>query len=101
QLADLHHPLSVGAWLNLHPEHLDWHGSHAAYARDKGRIVALSRTLVANADDAQVAAAASAHADVRWVAAGADPVRIGDQSLPRARLVEALDASSLVGHHHV
>lgn len=101
QLADLHHPLPVGAWLNLHPEHIDWHGSHAAYARDKGRIVDLSRTLVANADDAQVAAAAGDHGDVRWVSAGADPVRIGDRSVPRGALVEALDASPLVGHHHV
>lgn len=101
QLADLHHPLPVGAWLNLHPEHIDWHGSHEAYARDKGRIVALSRTLVANAEDAQVAAAAADHGDVRWVAAGSDPVRIGDRSLPRSALVDALDASPLVGHHHV
>ena len=46
QLADLHEPISVGVWLNLHAEHLDWHGSHAAYARDKGRVVGLSRTKV-------------------------------------------------------
>lgn len=101
QLADLHEPLSVGVWLNLHHEHLDWHGSHAAYAADKGRIVQLAATLVANADDADVAAAASDHGDVRWVATDTDPVRIGGTTLPRGALVEALDGSALVGHHHV
>lgn len=101
QLADLHEPVPVGVWLNLYAEHLDWHGSRAAYAADKGRIVTLSRTLVANADDRDVAAAAAEHGDVRWVAAGGDPVRLGDDVLPRHALVAALDASSLVGHHHV
>lgn len=101
QLADLHEPLAVGVWLNLHPEHLDWHGSHDAYVRDKGRIVELSRTLVANAADRVVADAAAGHGDVRWVDATADPVRIGRTTVPRRALVKALAASALVGEHHV
>lgn len=101
QLADLHEPIPVGVWLNLHAEHLDWHGSHAAYARDKGRVVGLSRTMVANADDADVADACRDHADVRWVTAAGDPVELGSDTLPRDELVAALDASPLVGHHHV
>jgi UDP-N-acetylmuramoylalanine--D-glutamate ligase len=101
QLADLHQRLPVGVWLNLHHEHLDWHGSHAAYAADKGRIVELSDILVANAADADVAAAATGHPDVRWVDAAGDPVAVGPTSLPREQLVAALDASRLVGHHHV
>ena len=101
QLADLHEPLAVGVWLNLHHEHLDWHGSHAAYAADKGRIVQLAGTLVANADDQDVAAAAAVHDDVRWVATDADPVTIGGATLRRDALVQALDGSELVGHHHV
>jgi UDP-N-acetylmuramoylalanine--D-glutamate ligase len=28
----------VGTWLNLAPDHLDWHGSMEAYAADKGRV---------------------------------------------------------------
>lgn len=101
QLADLHEPLAVGVWLNLHPEHLDWHGSHEAYIRDKGQIVELSRTLVANAADRVVADAAARHADVRWVDATDDPVRVGSATLKRRDLVAALDASALVGQHHV
>ena len=101
QLADLHEPLPVGVWLNLHHEHLDWHGSHAAYARDKGRIATLARTLVANAEDDEVAAAVADLPDLRWVRAAQDPVVLGDARLPRQALVDALDASSLVGHHHV
>lgn len=101
QLADLHEPVAVGVWLNLHPEHLDWHGSHEAYVRDKGRIVELSRTLVANAADPVVADAARHHTAVRWVDATGDPIRIGDLTLPRRALTEALDASALVGSHHV
>ena len=101
QLADLHEPLPVGVWLNLHHEHVDWHGSHAAYAADKGRIATLARTLVANADDAEVAAAVADHPDLLWVSTAEDPVVLGDARLPRQALVDALDASTLVGHHHV
>ncbi len=61
QLADLRGRPAIGAWLNLHRDHHDWHGGAAAYARDKGRIVALSDRLVANAADAAVMAAAAGH----------------------------------------
>lgn len=101
QLADLHEPIPVGVWLNLHREHLDWHGSHSAYARDKGRVVELSRVLVANATDADVAAAAAEHPDVRWVDASGDPVRLGPRDLSRRDLDAALQPSALVGDHHV
>lgn len=101
QLADLHEPLPVGVWLNLHHEHLDWHGSHEAYVRDKGRIVELSTTLVATATDDVVAAAARPHRDVRWVDASGDPVRLGTTTLPRADVEDALSSSALVGNHHV
>ena len=101
QLADLHQPIGVGVWLNLHHEHLDWHGSHAAYVRDKGRVVELSGTLVANAADATVAAAATDHPDVVWVDASDDPVRLGRRTVPRQDLEASLRGSPLVGGHHV
>lgn len=101
QLADLEQPIPIGVWLNLHREHVDWHGSHEAYLRDKGRIVSLSRTLVANADDAEVADVARAHGAVRWVSCEADPVRLGDGELSLRSLVQALSGSALVGHHHL
>src|SRR6478672_2343833 len=40
----------AGAVLNVAPDHLDWHGSMAAYAQDKARIWA-GGTSIANADD--------------------------------------------------
>lgn len=101
QLADLRAPLPVGVWLNLHHEHVDWHGSHRAYAADKGRIVDLSRTLVANADDRDVVAAAQHHDDVRWVRTSTDPAQLGPERLSRGALVDALRPSALIGHHHV
>ena len=48
------HTMSVeaGAVLNVAPDHLDWHGSLAAYAADKGRIFARAQVAcVYNAAD--------------------------------------------------
>jgi UDP-N-acetylmuramoylalanine--D-glutamate ligase len=48
----------VGAFLNLADDHLDWHGSFAAYADAKARITAHQTAddlLVYNADDPEVA----------------------------------------------
>jgi UDP-N-acetylmuramoylalanine--D-glutamate ligase len=41
----------AAAILNLAPDHLDWHGSAAAYAADKVRIWAPGTVAVFNADD--------------------------------------------------
>jgi len=47
----------AAAVLNLTQDHLDWHGSMAAYAADKARIFAGSRTvMVVNRDDPAVEA---------------------------------------------
>jgi UDP-N-acetylmuramoylalanine--D-glutamate ligase len=40
--------------LNLTQDHLDWHGSMAAYAADKARIFGATTTRVLNRDDATV-----------------------------------------------
>jgi UDP-N-acetylmuramoylalanine--D-glutamate ligase len=53
---------AVAAWLNLAPDHLDWHPSMADYAAAKARIWAGQRgddVAVVNADDPEVMAAAS------------------------------------------
>lgn len=101
QLADLQAAITVGVWLNLHHEHLDWHRSHEQYARDKGRIVQLSRTLVANQADPVVARASASHPDLHWVDASTDPVRLGGSELPATALRGALAASPLVGVHNL
>ncbi|MEP6697126.1 MAG: UDP-N-acetylmuramoyl-L-alanine--D-glutamate ligase [Pseudonocardiales bacterium] len=42
----------AAAILNLAPDHLDWHGSMAAYAADKAKVLAPGTLAVHNADDA-------------------------------------------------
>ncbi|MGE5287880.1 MAG: UDP-N-acetylmuramoyl-L-alanine--D-glutamate ligase [Micromonosporaceae bacterium] len=54
--------------LNVAPDHLDWHGSMEAYARDKGRIFAAGTVAVCNADDAWSARLAAEAAGDRAVA---------------------------------
>jgi UDP-N-acetylmuramoylalanine--D-glutamate ligase len=64
------HP-TVSCWLNLAPDHLDWHPSHAHYRAAKARIWANQQAgdvAVINADDAEVVDAA------RSVPAGVDVV---------------------------
>src|SRR6266511_2864501 len=67
--------LVAGAWLNLAPDHLDWHGSLAAYAAAKARVWANQGpgdwSLYA-ADDPVVASHAT-HASGMAMALGAHP----------------------------
>ncbi|MDQ4070898.1 MAG: UDP-N-acetylmuramoyl-L-alanine--D-glutamate ligase [Actinomycetota bacterium] len=63
---------AVAVWLNLAPDHLDWHGDVDAYASAKARIWAKqgpSDVAVVNADDPLVMAQA-AHAPSRIVTFG-------------------------------
>ncbi|HZB71679.1 MAG TPA: UDP-N-acetylmuramoyl-L-alanine--D-glutamate ligase [Acidimicrobiales bacterium] len=53
----------VGTWLNLAPDHLDWHGDMASYAAAKARLWANAGShdvAVANAEDPVVLGAARA-----------------------------------------
>ena len=61
ELTDQFHP-AVAVWLNLAPDHLDWHPDLESYGRAKARIWARQAsddTAVVNADDAGV---------MRWAA---------------------------------
>ena len=51
--------VAAGAILNLAPDHLDWHGSMAAYAAAKRRIWGDGTTAVYNGDDPAVAGLAA------------------------------------------
>jgi UDP-N-acetylmuramoylalanine--D-glutamate ligase len=56
ELTDQFHP-AVAVWLNLAPDHLDWHPDVESYGRAKARIWARQGdddTAVVNADDAAV-----------------------------------------------
>jgi len=60
QFTERFHP-AVSCWLNLAPDHLDWHPTLAHYAAAKARIWANQSsgdTAVINADDAAIMAAA-------------------------------------------
>ncbi|HSD16475.1 MAG TPA: UDP-N-acetylmuramoyl-L-alanine--D-glutamate ligase [Thermomonas sp.] len=53
---------------NLHPEHLDWHGSEARYIADKLALVtdAKPRVAVLNAADPRLAALVLPDSEIRW-----------------------------------
>ncbi|MFT0534222.1 UDP-N-acetylmuramoyl-L-alanine--D-glutamate ligase [Castellaniella hirudinis] len=72
----------AGVVLNVTQDHLDWHGSMAAYAAAKARLLAMSRVRVVNRADALVAAMVDdpAAADVRSFGLDA-PEREGDLGL--------------------
>ena len=61
------HPL-VAIVTNLHPEHLDWHGSEQRYYADKLALVtaAKPRFAVLNAADPLLAALALPGSEIRW-----------------------------------
>jgi UDP-N-acetylmuramoylalanine--D-glutamate ligase len=58
----------VAVALNIFPEHLDWHGSHARYVEDKLRLLVEAKPHVAvlNADDALLSALALPDSAIRW-----------------------------------
>jgi UDP-N-acetylmuramoylalanine--D-glutamate ligase len=58
----------VAVALNVFPEHLDWHGSHARYVEDKLRLLVEARpqVVVLNAADPTLAALALPDSEVRW-----------------------------------
>ena len=53
---------------NIHPEHLDWHGSQQRYVEDKLALLIEAKPQIAvlNAEDPTLAALALADSDVRW-----------------------------------
>jgi UDP-N-acetylmuramoylalanine--D-glutamate ligase len=68
--------------LNVTQDHLDWHGSMAAYAEAKARIFGPGTVRVINADDAQVEAMAPREVAANVVRFGLDaPRRVGDWGL--------------------
>jgi UDP-N-acetylmuramoylalanine--D-glutamate ligase len=84
------HP-RVSVLLNVAPDHLDWHGSFAAYEAAKARIYRLQGpgdVHVGNRDDAQGARVSrSAPCPVRWFRAGAPSG--GDVGIVDGRVVSA------------
>jgi UDP-N-acetylmuramoylalanine--D-glutamate ligase len=78
----------IATWLNLAPDHLDWHGTVDAYASAKARIwehQAAKAVAIGNADD-EIVMAALAPASARHLTFGAST---GDYRVRGAQLVTA------------
>jgi len=106
----------VGVLLNVAPDHLDWHGSLAAYGAAKAQVWARQRPqdwAVVNRDDAGARTVAEAHPPpgrTAWFGLGApDGGAVGIESgwiVQRVRddapeRVVAVDAMALRGPHNV
>jgi len=79
---------TAAALLNVTEDHLDWHGSMAAYAAAKARVWGMRATLVVNADDPAVerlAAEAAAAALAPPKPSKAAKAAKGEGARPRAR----------------
>ncbi|NMM37141.1 MAG: UDP-N-acetylmuramoyl-L-alanine--D-glutamate ligase [Glaciimonas sp.] len=75
--------------LNITQDHLDWHGSMAAYVADKARIFGTGTVCVLNRDDATVMGLMDAQAPAVTFGVGA-PTRAGDFGLLNERGVQWL-----------
>lgn len=93
---------AVGAILNIAPDHIDWHGSFAAYRAAK---LAIWRDAVAvgNADDAEVAAALPATGVGFSLSPGAAGYRLagGWLTAPDGRRLVAADRLAVRGPHNL
>ncbi|HEX4729219.1 MAG TPA: UDP-N-acetylmuramoyl-L-alanine--D-glutamate ligase, partial [Jatrophihabitans sp.] len=98
----------AGALLNLAEDHLDWHGSMAAYAADKTKVWTAAGTAIGNADDPQVRRLllASASSDRGWFTlsdpeAGEYGVRDGQLVDGAGQLLLPADEIRPTGQHNV
>ncbi|MEA2374923.1 MAG: UDP-N-acetylmuramoyl-L-alanine---L-glutamate ligase [Thermoleophilaceae bacterium] len=68
QASDLERGPSIGVLLNIHPEHLDWHGTPERYLADKLNMLTASPGTLAilNRLEPRVAGLAPRLEDVRW-----------------------------------
>jgi UDP-N-acetylmuramoylalanine--D-glutamate ligase len=89
----------VSVMLNLAPDHLDWHGTMAAYAEAKARIFARQGpgdVHVGNADDVAAAEMSKgAPCEVRWFRQGRPSM--GEIGVEAGRIVAAFDPSLELG----
>jgi UDP-N-acetylmuramoylalanine--D-glutamate ligase len=92
RFVDTFHP-RVSVLLNMAPDHLDWHGSLAAYAAAKARIFARQGpgdVHIGNGDDpAGAEVSKSAPCEVRWFRQGPPPA--GEVGVVDGRIVAAFD----------
>ena len=87
---------------NLHPEHLDWHGSQQRYVEDKLALVTGGRPRVAllNAADPVLAALRLPDSEIRWYGDAAGWHLRGDDLHRGALRVMDTATMPLPGHHN-
>jgi len=103
QIADLEARPGIAVLLNLSSEHLDWHGSEAAYRRDKLRLATLARgnPVIANAADPALRVALAGLANLTWFN-GPGGIRAGDGRLyDGERAMQASLPAGLPGAHNL
>ncbi|NBB92487.1 MAG: UDP-N-acetylmuramoyl-L-alanine--D-glutamate ligase [Gammaproteobacteria bacterium] len=103
QLSDLRGALDLGLFTRLFPEHLDWHGSEAAYVAAKLRLAELldGRPLLVNARDDKLMAATEGVRG-RVLANRAPGVwRDGDRLMLGRTVIAPAGSLPLIGRHNL
>ena len=87
---------------NLHPEHLDWHGSEARYIADKLALVTAARPRIAvlNAADPLLAKLQLPDSEIHWYGDGRGWHLRGDALCRGDTLVMDTTALPLPGRHN-
>jgi UDP-N-acetylmuramoylalanine--D-glutamate ligase len=96
--------LHAATVLNVAEDHLDWHGSMAAYAEDKARIWARAEHALYNADDAWSARLGRGHPSAHGFSIeGPADFAVADGALvgPGGERLAALEAVGLPGRHNL
>jgi UDP-N-acetylmuramoylalanine--D-glutamate ligase len=88
---------SAAALLNITQDHLDWHGSMAAYVEAKARVFGRDAVLVVNRDDAQVEAAVETLLAPPAIKASARAAKAAKKPVPRRIVRFGLDAPRRAG----
>jgi UDP-N-acetylmuramoylalanine--D-glutamate ligase len=103
QLADLEAEPGIAVLLNLTPEHLDWHGSEAAYRRDKLRLADLARgrPVIANAADPVLRDVLAATDNVTWFNHEGGIRATGERLFDGARELDLHLPEGLPGAHNL
>lgn len=103
QLADLEATPKVGVLLNLSVEHLDWHGSAAAYRRDKLRLANLCKdgVLIVNAADPVLVDELSEFQTACWFNSDLGIHVSGSQVFNRSQPLPVSLAQGLPGAHNL
>jgi UDP-N-acetylmuramoylalanine--D-glutamate ligase len=101
QTADLERSPRVAVLLNLYPEHIDWHGSHERYYRDKLNVLRDSERVLAvlNARDERLRAIAPP-ANTVWFARSDSYDARGQEIRRDGEVLLRAEDSPLSGEHN-